>query len=98
MRVAASYGDFAKEPRSGLGSFINNNPQDECDFDMSNQITMGQNRKLKKKLKKLQKQLPSDSDKIFKEMQKYKQNLYVIHQKKIFNPVSEMQKRRDKRM
>lgn len=31
-------------------------------------------------------------------MQKYKQNLYTIHQKKLFSPESELQKRRDKRM
>lgn len=56
--MAEAYASFAKEPRSGLGSFMSSNPQQECDFDMSNQITMGQNRKLKKKLKKLQKKMP----------------------------------------
>jgi len=68
QRVAADYGRFAKEPRSGLGSFLNSNPHDENDFDMTNQITMGQNRKLKKKLKKLQKQLPTNPDKVFTEI------------------------------
>ncbi len=76
---------------------MGNNPQDECDFDMVNQITMGQNRKMKKKLKKLQKKIPDNPDKIFKEMQKYKESIYVGHQKKIFSPVNELQKRREKR-
>lgn len=49
-----------------------NNNTDECDFEMNNHITMGQSRKMKKKLKKLQKKMPEDRDKIFKEMQKYK--------------------------
>lgn len=49
-----------------------NNNNDENDFEMNNHITMGQNRKMKKKLKKLQKKMPEDKDKIFKEMQKYK--------------------------
>lgn len=64
---------------------------------MSNQITMGQNRKLKKKLKKLNKLLPTNPDKIFTEIQKFKEGLYLHHQKKIFNPVSELAKRREKR-
>ena len=76
---------------------MGNDPQAECDFDMSNQITMGQSRKLKKRMKKLQKKIPDQPDKIFKEMQKYKESIYVGHQKKIFNPVKEMQKRREKR-
>ncbi len=37
---------------------------------------MGQGRKLKKKLKKLQKNLPENPEKVFKEMQKYKTSLY----------------------
>lgn len=49
-----------------------NNNNDENDFEMNNHITMGQNRKMKKKLKKLQKKMPEDKEKIFKEMQKYK--------------------------
>lgn len=88
---------MASEPRSGLGSFMGNNPQDECDFDMSNQITMGQSRKLKRKMKKLQKQMPEDQDRIFKEIHKYKESLYLGHQKKIFSPVNQLQKRRDQR-
>jgi hypothetical protein len=48
------------QPRSGLGSMITNNTADECDFDMMNHITMGQNRKMKKKLKKLQKVMGED--------------------------------------
>ena len=55
---------------------------------MSNQITMGQNRKLKKKMKKLKKINPENPDKVFKEIQKYKQNFYQHHQKKLFNPVN----------
>lgn len=54
---------------------INNTNQDECDFDMNNHITMGQNRKLKRRLKKLQKK-SDNNDHIFKEMDKYKQTLY----------------------
>lgn len=46
---------------------------------MNNHITMGQNRKLKKKMKKLQKKIPENQDKIFREMQKYKEGLYKIH-------------------
>jgi hypothetical protein len=49
-----------------------NNNNEENDFEMNNHITMGQNRKMKKKLKKLQKKMPEDKEKIFKEMQKYK--------------------------
>ena len=77
---------------------MGNNPQDECDFDMTNQISMGQNRKLKKKLKKLKKAIPENPEKIFREINKYKQGLYQHHQKKLFNPVNEMEKRREKRM
>jgi hypothetical protein len=77
---------------------MSHNNTDECDFDMNNHITMGQNRKMKKKLKKLQKKTPENRDKVFKEMQKYKESLYRGHEKKIFNPVNELQKRRDKRM
>lgn len=77
---------------------MGNSPQDECDFDMTNQISMGQNRKLKKKLKKLKKTIPENPDKIFKEINKYKQGLYQHHQKKLFNPVNELEKRREKRM
>lgn len=76
---------------------MGNDPQGECDFDMSNQITMGQSRKLKKRMKKLQKKIPDQPDKIFKEMQKYKESIFIGHQKKLFNPVKEMQKRREKR-
>ena len=43
---------------------------------MTNQITMGQSRKLKKKMKKLQKKMPSEPDRIFKEIQKYKESIY----------------------
>ena len=58
QRVASAYENLAKEPRSGIGSFFNSNPQDDCEYEMSNQITMGQNRKLKKKMKKLKKANP----------------------------------------
>ena len=97
QRLSSAYSNFAKEPRSGLGSYMNKNPQQQSDFDMTNQITMGQNRKLKKKLKKLQKKMPQNPDKIFNEMQKFKKSIYDVHIKKIFNPVKEMEKRREKR-
>jgi hypothetical protein len=58
---------------------------------------MGQSRKLKRKMKKLQKQMPEDQDRIFKEIQKYKESIYLGHQKKIFSPVNQLQKRRDQR-
>jgi hypothetical protein len=77
---------------------MSNNTAAECDFDMANHITMGQNRKLKRKMKKLQKKMPTNEDGVFREMQKYKETLYKGHEKKIFNPVNELQKRRDKRM
>lgn len=60
---------------------------------MLNHISTGQTRKMKKKLKKLQKKFQS-KDKIFVEMQKYKESMYKKHEKTIFNPVDEMQKRR----
>lgn len=41
------------------------------DFDMLNHISMGQNRKLKKKMKKLKKQ-NIDEDEIFRQMKKTK--------------------------
>lgn len=75
-QLAETYKQLAAQPRSGLGAFMGNNPHDECDFDMSNQITMGQSRKLKKKMKKLQKKMGEHPDRIFKEIQKYKQGLY----------------------
>lgn len=56
--IAKQFHWVGNEPRSALGSFMVNNNNDECDFDMSNHITMGQNRKMKKKLKKLQKKMP----------------------------------------
>ena len=58
---------------------------------------MGENRKLKKRMKKLQKQIPDQPDKIFKEMKKFKEGLYRGHEKKLFNPVNMLQKRRDQR-
>lgn len=77
---------------------MSHNHTEECDFDMNNHITNGQNRKLKKRLKKLKKKEPENQEKVFKEMQKFKEALYKGHEKKIFNPVNELQKRRDKRM
>jgi hypothetical protein len=61
---------------------------------MLNHISMGQNRKLKKKMKKLQKKFGEDKDKIFKDLQKYKESFHRQHEKTIFNPVDEMEKRR----
>ena len=58
---------------------------------MNNHISMGQNRKMKKKMKKLKKKMAGHNnanDKIFKEMQKYKQSIIKNHEKTIFNPVS----------
>lgn len=42
-----------------------------------NHISMGQNRKMKKKMKKLQKKIVGDdaNEQIFKHMQKYKANI-----------------------
>jgi len=77
--LVKSFDWVSKEPRSALGSFLVNNNNDECDFEMNNHITMGQNRKLKKKMKKLQKKIPENQQKIFREMQKYKEGLYRIH-------------------
>ena len=85
-----------KTPGSGLGAYSGNN-QMQIDFDMVNHITMGQNRKLKKKMKKLQKN-SEDPTTIFNDIQKYKESLYRVHEKKIFNNVNELQQRRDKRM
>ena len=67
---------------------------------MVNLISTGQNRKMKKKMKKLKKKFTGDNadDKIFKEIQKYKSNIAKNHEKTIFNPVSLMEKRREKRM
>ena len=62
----------------------------EYDYEMLNHISMGQNRKLKKKLKKLNKKFGDDKDKVFKDLQKYKQAFYRQHEKTIFNPVNEM--------
>lgn len=45
---------------------MTNKTHEECDFDMSNQITMGQGRKLKKRLRKLQKNCPQNPEKVFK--------------------------------
>lgn len=45
----------------------------------------------------MQKQMPEDQDRIFKEIQKYKESIYLGHQKKIFSPVNQLQKRRDQR-
>jgi hypothetical protein len=37
---------------------MGNSTNDQYDFEFNNHITMGQNRKMKKKLKKLQKKMP----------------------------------------
>jgi hypothetical protein len=71
-RIASSFQCISKEPKSALGAYMASNSNPEYDFEMNNHITMGQNRKMKKKLKKLQKNIPEDQDKIFREMQKYK--------------------------
>jgi hypothetical protein len=46
---------------------------------MLNHISMGQNRKMKKKMKKLEKKFGDDKDQIFKNVQKYKQSFYRQH-------------------
>lgn len=67
---------------------------------MTNQITMGQGRKLRKKMKKLKRQISGDNaeDQIFKEMQKYKSTIIRTQERTLFNPISLMEKRREKRM
>ena len=67
-----------------------NEHQAEQDFDLINQITMGQNRKMKKKMKKLKKRIVGDdaNDKIFKEMQKYKTSIIKTQERTIFNPIN----------
>lgn len=61
---------------------------------MLNHISMGQNRKLKKKMKKLKKKFGENNDKVFNGLQRYKQDIYRQQQKTIFSPVNEMEKRR----
>ena len=60
---------------------------------MFNNISMGHNRKIKKKLKKLSKKL-DNPDQIFKEVSKFKQRIIKNQQKTVFNPVNELEKRR----
>lgn len=48
---------------------LNPEPMDQNDFDMLNHISLGQTRKMKKKLKKLKKKFGENEDKIFKDMQ-----------------------------
>jgi len=65
-RLAESY-ENTKKDGSALKKFMQED-QPEMDFDMTNQITMGQGRKMRKKLKKLKKQISGDhaEDQIFK--------------------------------
>ena len=65
---------------------------------MMNHIRTGKARKMKKKMKKLEREFGDRPDKVFQEMQKYKNNTYKVQEKKLFSSVNEMQKRRDKRM
>lgn len=97
-RIVKDFGWIEENPRSALGSFLTNKTAEECDFDMFNHITMGESRKLKRKMKKLSKKMPENKDGVFKEILKYKDSLYRGHEKKLFNSVNELQKRRDKRM
>lgn len=58
---------------------------------MMNHISSGQNRKMKKKMKKLQKKMGERTDaneRIFREMQKYKESIFKNQEKTIFNPAS----------
>ena len=66
------------------------------EIDMMNHISQGQNRKMKKKMKKLKKKNLPD-DKILKEMTKAKEQFHKGNEKKLFNPANEMEKRRQKR-
>ena len=67
---------------------------------MANLISTGQRRKVKKKMKKLEKKIQGEDakEKIFKEVQRYKESVIKHQEKTIFNPVSELKKRREKRM
>lgn len=61
---------------SGLGNYLTDHGQEISEFDMVNNISMGHNRKMKKKLKKLQKKMgPENGDKVFNALQKYKQTI-----------------------
>ncbi len=64
---------------------------------MQNIITSGKNRKIKKKMKKLNKKY-DNPERVFKEFQKYKNSLENLDKRTLFNPASEMKKRREKRM
>lgn len=57
-RLANSY-QSTNHDGSALRKFMNDD-EPEMDFDMTNQITMGQSRKMKKKLKKLKKRISGD--------------------------------------
>lgn len=82
---------YASTSQSGsaIGIMMNENQQ-EMDFDLINHITTGENRKLKKKMKKLKKKISGDNadDKIFREMQKYKASIHRIHDKTVFDPAN----------
>ena len=76
QKLAESYQNVSTGSGSGLGAFMSDD-RPEMDFDMVNLISTGQNRKMKKKMKKLKKKFVGDNsqDKIFKEMQKYKSSI-----------------------
>lgn len=71
-KLAKSYQNTSQKG-SAIRKLMHDDEPD-MDFDMINQITTGQNRKMKKKLKKLKRKFEGDNseEKIFKEMQKYK--------------------------
>lgn len=97
-RLANAYDQTTSGKSSGLGNFMTED-RPEMDFDMANIISNGHGRKMKKKMKKLKEKFGSeDQDKIFREMQKYKQTVIKTQEKTLFNPVSLMDKRREKRM
>jgi hypothetical protein len=77
---------------------MTNNPEDQNEYIMLNHVSMGENRKLKKKMKKLKKKFNNDEDKVFKGMTSYRSQIYHKQSKTLFDPTNEMKVRRAKRM
>jgi uncharacterized protein (UPF0218 family) len=67
------------------------------DVTVGNVVATGIKRKLKKKMKKLQKQ-DLDEHEVFSQMQKAQRKIHKINEKNLFNPKSELVDRRKKRM
>lgn len=72
QRLAEAYSYVTNEPKSAIGSLVGNDPNFEADFQMVNHVTTGMSRKIKKKMKKLQRDIPNNPDKVFKEIVKFK--------------------------